>query len=71
MGEQRIQIDTVFHMAACAECGSPALPWYDADERDRWVAAHSEATGHHVSTHTEMRGNGGATTVHLYPPLGG
>jgi hypothetical protein len=74
MSEQRIDIDTVFHMAACAECGPPALPFYDADERDQWMAAHSEATGHHVSTHTEMRGqnaDGGTTTVHLFPPLGG
>lgn len=65
-----VEIDDVFLMAACAECGPPALPWYDADERDRWVTAHTEATGHHVSLHTEMRGRGSrddATTLHFYP----
>ena len=70
MSDLRIEIDATFHMAACAECGPPALPFYDAAERDRWMAAHSEATGHHVSTSTEMRGHGAdgsPTTLHLYP----
>jgi hypothetical protein len=45
-----------FFLAICQDC-TPILPqpFYDEAERDKWAAAHREATGHRIVSAEERR----------------
>jgi hypothetical protein len=47
----------VFHLAICQQCGDGKLPvpFGVITQRDAWVTAHMEGTGHEVFSHTEVR----------------
>lgn len=44
-----------WHIARCAECGLPPMPFADVNERDVWADAHTGGTGHTVTRYEEKR----------------
>src|SRR5262245_36886468 len=48
-GNDQVLIGHVFYLATCQDC-RPLLaqPFTDKDERDQWMKAHFDATGHTI-----------------------
>lgn len=50
------EITAVFYLVTCQDCQDrPNLPFEDRAARDKWSKAHTDALGHRVEHHTEIR----------------
>lgn len=50
-------ITDTFYIAACIDCDRHLpLPFESETDRDEWYAVHTQATGHRVDRHIELRG---------------